>query len=88
MTPTCIPPTEANPEPRPPCGGSWIRDADGGLTPGDADTAQAAGLAWAPVADARTPDAGREGVLPLKRNSDGTLSVLAAEQPADQPAAE
>lgn len=56
MNPTRIPPTEAAPEPRPPCGGSWIRDADGGLTPGDAETALAAGLDWAPVADARTTD--------------------------------
>ncbi|ACB34505.1 hypothetical protein Lcho_2239 [Leptothrix cholodnii SP-6] len=30
----------------PPCGGSWLRDADGGLTPGDAATAKAAGLQW------------------------------------------
>lgn len=57
MTPTRIPPTAATPEPRPPCGGTWLRDADGGLTPGDADTAQAAGLAWSPpAADARTAD--------------------------------
>lgn len=53
MNPTRILPTESTPEPRPPCGGSWIRDADGGLTPGDAATAQAAGLDWAPPADAR-----------------------------------
>ena len=30
----------------PPCGTRWIRDVDGGLTPADADTAAAAGLAW------------------------------------------
>ncbi len=30
----------------PPCGGSWQRDADGGLTPLDAATALAAGLHW------------------------------------------
>ncbi len=30
----------------PPCGGHWLRDADGGLTPADAPTAAAAGLAW------------------------------------------
>lgn len=48
---TRIPPTEAAPQPRPPCGGSWIRDEDGGLTPGDADTAAAAGLAWQPTPD-------------------------------------
>lgn len=55
--PTRIPPAVANQPPvLPPCGGSWVRDADGGLTPGDADTAQAAGLTWAPVADARITD--------------------------------
>lgn len=31
----------------PPVGGSWIRDVDGGLTPGDETTAKAANLAWA-----------------------------------------
>lgn len=31
----------------PPCGARWLRDADGGLTPADAQTAEAAGLAWA-----------------------------------------
>ena len=30
----------------PPGGSRWIRDADGGLTPADADTAAAVGLAW------------------------------------------
>lgn len=30
----------------PPCGGRWLRDADGGLRPADTDTARAAGLAW------------------------------------------
>ena len=36
----------------PPCGGSWLRDADGGLSPADAATAAGAGLDWpvAPVA--------------------------------------
>ena len=33
----------------PPCGGSWRRDADGGLTPLDAATAQAAGLSFTEV---------------------------------------
>jgi hypothetical protein len=28
----------------PPCGGSWLRDADGGLTPRDEATARDAGL--------------------------------------------
>jgi hypothetical protein len=30
----------------PPSGGSWIREADGGLTPADKATATGAGLAW------------------------------------------
>lgn len=30
----------------PPCGGRWLRHADGGLAPADAGTAQDAGLAW------------------------------------------
>lgn len=30
----------------PPCGGRWLRHADGALSPADASTAQAAGLAW------------------------------------------
>lgn len=30
----------------PPCGGNWLREADGGLRPRDADTARAAGLHW------------------------------------------
>lgn len=30
----------------PPCGGCWLREADGGLRPADAGTAHAAGLAW------------------------------------------
>ena len=30
----------------PPCGGRWLRDADGGLWPADESTARAAGLAW------------------------------------------
>lgn len=38
----------------PPCGGSWIRDADGGLSPADESTAAAAGLAWpAPTAQTK-----------------------------------
>lgn len=28
----------------PPCGGSWVREADGGLMPADESTAVAAGL--------------------------------------------
>ena len=30
----------------PPSGGRWLREADGGLVPADADTAAGAGLAW------------------------------------------
>lgn len=42
------PPEVAEPiELMPPCSGSWIRDADGGLTPADAPTAAAAGLSFA-----------------------------------------
>lgn len=35
---------EGAPEVQPPCGGSWLRLADGGLQPADADTAARAGL--------------------------------------------
>ena len=45
-----IEPTEANPMPDPPCGGSWTREADGGLVPADEATAIRAGLM--PTADA------------------------------------
>ena len=41
-------------EPNPPCGGRWLRDADGGLSPADAETAAAAGLAW-PAAEQPEP---------------------------------
>ena len=33
-------------ETNPPCGGTWHRDADGSLWPGDATTARFAGLHW------------------------------------------
>lgn len=49
-----IEPTEANPMPDPPCGGSWNREADGGLAPADLATAIRAGLVPAPDA---TPEA-------------------------------
>ncbi len=52
-----IAPTEANPEPLPPCGGSWTRDADGGLTPSDLATATRAGLVLEPAPIADTPEA-------------------------------
>lgn len=42
--PERIAPTEQNPEPAPPCGGQWVRDADGGLRPANEATALAAGL--------------------------------------------
>lgn len=33
----------------PPTGGSWLRDADGGLSPADETTAVQAGLDWTPA---------------------------------------
>ncbi len=39
-----IPATEADPEPKPPTSGNWIRAADGSLLPADAATAESAGL--------------------------------------------
>lgn len=42
---TRIPPIEGA-DVNPPCGGHWLRDPDGGLTPADAETAAAAGLKW------------------------------------------
>ncbi len=44
--PTRIPPAADGSDVTPTAGGSWIRDADGGLTPADAQTARAAGLRW------------------------------------------
>lgn len=44
--PQTIPASEADPEPAPPCAGSWLREADGSLRPRDEGTARAAGLAW------------------------------------------
>ena len=38
------PPAEG--EVQPPCGGSWLREADGGLRPRDEATAKDAGLDW------------------------------------------
>jgi hypothetical protein len=38
------PAPEAGKELNPPCGGSWIRNADGSLTPADEYTAIASGL--------------------------------------------
>lgn len=45
--------TEANPEPKPPTSGNWIRAADGSLLPADDVTALSAGLmpAAAPSSD-------------------------------------
>jgi len=43
---TRIDPTPEVPEPNPPCGGTWYRDPDGGIIPGDEQTALAAGLEW------------------------------------------
>lgn len=41
--------------PNPPVSGFWRRDADGGLTPKDADTAARADLAWPPEGAAAAP---------------------------------
>jgi hypothetical protein len=38
----------------PPAGGSWLRDADGGLTPANEPTAIGAGLDW-PAAEEPAP---------------------------------
>jgi hypothetical protein len=61
--PTRILPDADGHEPTPTAGGRWVRDLDGGLTPADAQTAHAAGLAWgedaneAPAEDAAAPAA-------------------------------
>lgn len=58
--PPVLHPTTGNPlEMTPPAGGSWIRDADGGLTPADEATARSAGL-WvepAPEPESAVPPA-------------------------------
>lgn len=46
IEPTLHPDTGAWLDLPPPTGGSWIRDADGGLTPADQATAEGAGLDW------------------------------------------
>lgn len=46
IEPVIDPATGLPVELNPPCGGSWLRDADGGLTPADQETAEAAGLDW------------------------------------------
>lgn len=53
-----IPPQQLDGKPvdlAPPCGGSWSRDADGGLTPADEATARAAGL-WEEPMPEPTPE--------------------------------
>lgn len=59
MPDTRIPPvldSDGKPLPiTPATGGSWLRDADGGLTPADADTAAGAGLEWPGDAAPVTP---------------------------------
>jgi hypothetical protein len=42
----------------PPAGGSWLRDADGGLTPANEPTAIGAGLDWPAAAVAGDHDQG------------------------------
>jgi len=58
--PPVLHPTTGNPlEMTPPAGGSWTRDADGGLTPADEATARSAGL-WvepAPEPESAVPPA-------------------------------
>ena len=44
--PEVVAATSDNPEPAPPCGGSWLREEDGSLRPRDAATAAGAGLHW------------------------------------------
>lgn len=39
-------PVPGYPDAPPPCAGTWLRQADGALLPGDESTATAAGLAW------------------------------------------
>lgn len=46
IEPVIDPETGKPVELNPPCGGSWQRDADGGLLPADEQTAKAAGLQW------------------------------------------
>jgi hypothetical protein len=46
IEPTLHPETGAWLDLPPPTGGSWLRDADGGLTPADKATADGAGLDW------------------------------------------
>lgn len=41
-----IAPSQDGQELTPPTGGAWLRDADGGLTPQDEQTAVGAGLDW------------------------------------------
>jgi len=55
--PTRILPDADGHEPTPPAGGRWVRDLDGGLTPADAQTAHAAGLAWGDEANEAQADA-------------------------------
>lgn len=44
-------------EQNPPTGGSWIRHADGSLTPADEATARGAGLAWPAQTDSNAAPA-------------------------------
>lgn len=53
-----IEPIEKDADMVPPTGGSWLRDADGGLTPLDEQTAHGAGLQWPPVQTETKPTAG------------------------------
>lgn len=55
MNTRIAPSTDADTELLPPAGGSWIRDADGGLTPADEATAKGAGLDWPAATPTATP---------------------------------
>ncbi len=63
-------PAELNP----PCGGSWARDADGGLTPADEATARAAGL-W----DDLEPATQAPAPAPAKKTATATAAATTKE---------
>ncbi|MFM2056042.1 MAG: hypothetical protein RLY71_427 [Pseudomonadota bacterium] len=74
---TRIEPTEQQPEPLPQSGGSWARDADGGLRPLDEATAIGAGLDW--------PAASVDPMDPRgARRARAATAATATATPADQ----
>jgi hypothetical protein len=68
IEPVIDPETGKPVEMNPPCGGTWLRDAEGGLTPADEATARAAGLQWG---DATEPasDTSADTASPTTRKS-------------------